>query len=258
MKVISDALLGSVGVDVNADHLAVSEVDRFGNLIDARRIDLPVYGKSTEQTKAIISEAVISVSSQAKKAAKPIVIEVLDFQKKKAQLEAQDPKYARMLSSFACNKVASSIHSIAFKDGVEVLEVNPAYTSVIGAVNYAQPKGISVHMGAALAIARRGLGLSEKPPASQVAVPTRNGGHVTFELPARNARNIAWSHWAKIRTRLKAAHVAHVRCGEHKQSPPPLAAHGQPLCPTRISTARFRGANRQQNCPADVLIDVPW
>ena len=31
--------LGAVGVDINADHLAVSETDRFGNLINARRID---------------------------------------------------------------------------------------------------------------------------------------------------------------------------------------------------------------------------
>src|SRR3989442_10774816 len=32
--------VGAVGVDVNADHLAVSETDRFGNLIAARRIGL--------------------------------------------------------------------------------------------------------------------------------------------------------------------------------------------------------------------------
>jgi hypothetical protein len=39
---------------------------------------------------------------------------------------------------------------------VKAVKVNPAYTSVIGAVNYARSKGISTHPGAAYAIARRG------------------------------------------------------------------------------------------------------
>jgi len=46
---------------------------------------------------------------------------------------------------------------------VEVIEVNPAYASTMGMVNFAHRYGISVHQGAAIAIARRSLGLSERP-----------------------------------------------------------------------------------------------
>jgi IS605 OrfB family transposase len=250
--------IGAIGVDINADHLAVSEVDRFANLVHARRIDLQPYGKTTDQSKALIGDAAVDIVAQAKAAGKPIVVELLNFAKKKAELESTDARYARMLSSFACNKVISSIKSAAFKAGIEVVEVNPAYTSVIGAVKFARRSAISVHMGAALAIARRGLGLSERCPAGQVTAPARNGGHVTFVVPARNRRKHVWSHWGKVRTSLKAAHVAHGRCGAHKTPPPPLDPAMRPLGASRPSTAKFRGANRQQHCSAGVLDDIPW
>ncbi|MBK6999754.1 MAG: IS200/IS605 family accessory protein TnpB-related protein [Rhodoferax sp.] len=255
---VSRIELGAIGVDVNADHLAVSETDRFGNLIGTRRIDLIHYGKKQDQAKALIGNAAVDVVRQAQTAGKPIVVEELNLQKKKAELETTDPKQARLLSSFACNKVASSIKAAAFRAGIEVIEVNPAYTSVIGAVNYAQTKGISVHQGAAYAIARRGLGLSERSTVRVGLVPTRNGGHVTFTLPARNRAKHVWSFWSKVRTSLKAAHVAHFRCGAHKTAPPPLPLASPGVCPIWNSTARSRGANRSQNCSGNVWPDVPF
>ncbi|WP_415838176.1 IS200/IS605 family accessory protein TnpB-related protein, partial [Polaromonas hydrogenivorans] len=137
VKVNTSAGMGAMGVDVNADHLAVAETDRFGNLIAAQRIDLHTYGKSADQAKALIGDAVGAIVMHARTNGKPVVIEKLNFQKKKAELETVNRQQARMLSSFACNKVASSIKSAAFRAGVEVIEVNPAYTSVIGAVNHA-------------------------------------------------------------------------------------------------------------------------
>jgi IS605 OrfB family transposase len=258
VEVSTSAGMGAIGVDVNADHLAVAETERFGNLMAARRIDLHTYGKSTDQAKALIGDAAVSVVEQARQAGKPLVIEQLNFQKKKAELETVSRKQARLLSSFACDKMASSLKAAAFRAGVEVIEVNPAYTSVIGAVNHAQRNGISVHQGAALAIARRGLGLCEKATVPVGLVPTANGGHVTFELPARNRSKHVWSFWSKVRTNLKAAHAAHYRCGDHQKNPPPLAPATRSLGAIWSSTAQFRGANRQQHCSADVLDDVPW
>lgn len=258
VKIETHGAMGAVGVDVNADHLAVSETDRFGNLVATRRIDLATYGKSSDQAKALIGDAAGSVVAQARQAGKPVVIEKLNFQKKKAELEAVNRKQARMLSSFSCNKVASSIKAAAFRAGVEVIEVNPAYTSVIGAVNHAQQKGISVHQGAALAIARRGLGLRERAAVPVGLVPTANGGHVTFELPVRNRLKHVWTFWSKVGANLKAAHVAHYRCGDHQKPPPPLTPATRSLGAIWSSTVRSRGANRQQNCSADVLGDVPW
>ena len=258
VEVTSHIHFGAVGVDVNADHLAVGVLDRFGNAVKVERIDLPTYGKTTHQAKALIGEAVVKVAQLAHSLHKPLVIEKLNFAKKKAELETTSAKNARMLSSFAYNQVSKGIKAAAFRLGVEVIEVNPAYTSVIGAVNYAQPKGFSVHQGAAIAIARRGLGLSERSAVAVGVVPVANGGHVTFELPVRNRAKHVWSFWSKVRTNLKAAHVAHYRHGDHQKSPSPLAPAMQPLCAFWSSTAQFRGANRQQNGSADVLGDVPF
>lgn len=258
MAVETNWAMGAVGVDMNADHLAVSETDRYGNLVATRKIALVTYGKTRDQAKALIGDAVVSIVEQARLSGKPVVIEKLNFQKKKAELETVNRKQARMLSSFSCNKVASHMKAAAFRAGVEVIEVNPAYTSVIGAVNHAQRNGISVHQGAALAIARRGLGLCERATVPVGLVPTANGGHVTFELPARNRSKHVWTFWSKVRTNLKTAHVAHYLSGSSKENPAPLSPAMRASGSIRSSTVRFRGVNRQQNCSADVLGDVPW
>ncbi len=254
----SSRQLGAIGVDINADHLAVSETDRFGNWIGSTRISLNLYGKTHDQTRALIGEACVGLARQAKHAGKPVVIEALNFQKKRAELEAVDPRHARMLSSFTCNKVVSGLKAACFRAGIEVIEVNPAYTSVIGAVNHAQVKGISVHQGAALAIARRGLGLCERPSVRQGIIPVRNGGHVTFSLPARNREKHVWSFWSKVRTALKAAHVAHGRSGEATNPPAPLISATRSVGSHRSLPAKSRHANRQQHCSADVIADVPF
>jgi IS605 OrfB family transposase len=257
-EIKSDWQLGAIGLDVNADHLALAETDRFGNLVRARRIGLPTYGKSTGQSQAMIWDAAKAIAEWAKEQGKPLVIEKLDFAKKKSELAGTDPKYARMLSSFACNKVASAVKAACFRAGVEVWEVNPAYTSVIGAVNHARVRGISVHMGAALAVARRGLGFCEKPAVREGVVPARNGGHVAFELPARNVSKHVWSHWAAIRKELKAAHEEHYRCGDGKKPPPPLSRENGMVCATDITGAGFPGARGPNRGVLDHVEDVPF
>jgi hypothetical protein len=57
-------------------------------------------------------------------------------------------------SSEACFRAGVEVVQVVKM--VKMVKVNPAYTSVIGAVNYARSKGISTHPGAAYAIARRG------------------------------------------------------------------------------------------------------
>ena len=253
VEVKTNSASGAIGVDINADHLAVSSIDRFGNVVGLHRFDLNTYGLTTDQAKALIGVVVVQVVDLCVSSGKPIVVEKLDFARKKAELEVVDKKQSRMLSSFACNKVISSIKACAFRSGVQVIEVNPAFTSVIGAVNYAQVKGISVHMGAGVAIARRGLGLSERCPAGEVNVPTRNGAHVTFLVPARNPKKHVWHQWGKVKTALKAAHVAHYRRADHQKPPPPLSHASGSLGAIRSSTVKPRSANRQENCSPGVL-----
>jgi IS605 OrfB family transposase len=268
---ISTAQAGAVGADFNADHLAVAETDRHGNLLAHQRIDLDTRGMNADQRRAAMGDAVKQVVERARASCKPIVIERLDFREKKARLEGADPWRARMLSALAYRDFDSMLRAAAFRAGIDVIAVNPAYTSVIGAVNHAARLGISVHAAAAFAIARRGLGLKERPFAAWrstatdcqhgiVAVPARNGGHVTFALPARNRAKHVWTQWAAVRSSQSAAHAVHFRSGAAKAAPAPLSQAIQAVSAPRKTKVRSLGANRQQHCSAGVPVfdDVPF
>jgi IS605 OrfB family transposase len=254
IKTISFRQAGAIGVDINEDCLAVSEIDRYGNLAGTCVISLVTYGKSTNQAKAIIGDVVKEIVAQAIEARKPIVIEKLDFKKKRAELEAEHPGQARMLSSLLYNKIIQQIHSAAYRAGIEVIEVNPAFTSTIGAVNYAKSCGISIHQGAAIAIARRGTGFRERPiKAVEATIPTAKGDHVTFPLPARNRGKHVWSFWSDVRKIQKAVLAAHLR--------PPKGEPGK-RNPSQGKVPRFtvrpRDANHRQHCSVGVMDDIPW
>jgi ribosomal protein S15P/S13E len=59
--------LGTIGIDINVDHLAITETDRFGNPIKHKKIPLVCYGKNTHQSKALIAESLHSYMSSKRK-----------------------------------------------------------------------------------------------------------------------------------------------------------------------------------------------
>ena len=161
VPVVTDQDCGAIGVDLNADHLAVCETDASGNYVNAFSVSLVTYGKSQHQAEAIIGDAVASLVEYAREAGKPIVIERLDFRQKKAVLEGENRRYSRMLSSFSYGKIKAYFLSRSYREGVEIHQVNPAFSSIIGRVKYMERYGLSFHQAAALVLARRLLGCSD-------------------------------------------------------------------------------------------------
>ena len=159
----------------------------------------------------------------ASNAGKPIVIERLDFRQKKAILEGQSRKYSRMLSSFSYGKVKAYFISRGYREGVEVHQVNPAFSSVIGRVKFMERYGLSVHQAAALVLARRLLGCSERIP-RQRACPVGNGVHVAFTVPARKRVRHVWTYWGAISGQLRPALAAQHRLGKRRRRPNPAQA----------------------------------
>ena len=183
VPVVTDRARGAVGVDLNVDHLAVSETDSSGNWVRSWRAPLVTYRKSQHQAETLIGDVVAGVVAYAREAGKPIVLEKLDFRQKKAVLEGESRRYNRMLSSFSYGRVKACFLSRGIRQGVEVHQVNPASSSVIGRVKFMERYGLSVHQAAALALARRLLGCSERIPRRRVC-PVGNGVHVAFSVPA--------------------------------------------------------------------------
>ena len=210
--VITNRRLGAIGVDLNADHLAVTETDRSRNFVNTFSVPLVTYGKSAHQAEALTGDAVARVVEYARQARKPIVIERLNFSRKRAALEGESAKHSRMLSSFGYGRMKAYLLSRGYRQGVEVYQVNPAYSSVIGRVKFMERYGLSVHQAAALALARRLLGCREGIPRRRTA-PLDNGGHVTFCVPARKRVKHVWSYWGAISRQLGPALAAQHRRG---------------------------------------------
>ena len=223
VAVVTDRSRGAIGVDQNADHLAAAETDASGNCMNAFSVPLVTYGKSQRQAEAIIGDAVAVVVQHAKEAGKPIVIERLDFRRKKAALEGESRKYSRMLSSFAYGKVKAYFLSRGYRQGVEVDQVDPAFSSVIGRVKFMERYGLSVHQSAALVLARRLLGCSERVPRRWVC-PVGNGGHVAFTVPARKRVKHVWTYWSAISGQLRPALAAQHRLGRRRRQANPVQA----------------------------------
>ena len=208
--VVTNRSLGAIGVDLNADHLAVTETDRSGNFVNTFSVPLVTYGMTAHQAEALIGDAVARVVEYARQARKPLVIERLNFQRKKAALEGESRGRSRMLSSFGYGRMKAYLLSRGYRQGVEVCQVNPAYSSLIGRVKFMERYGLSVHQAAALALARRLLGCREGIPRQRTA-PLDNGGHVTFSVPVRKRVKHVWSYWGAISRQLRPALAAQHR-----------------------------------------------
>ena len=164
--------LGVIGVDMNADHLAVAETDRFGNLIDSFILPFDFKNLKATQTEALIGDLSAVLAEHCQSKGKALVIEELDFEEKKKALREQPKVRRSFLSAFAYAQFHQSVSSRTRADGIELIPINPAYTSLIGAYKY-QGLAISSHEKAALAIARRAQGYSEGLGVFQGTLPTQ-------------------------------------------------------------------------------------
>jgi len=179
---------GAIGVDFNVNSVGWSYVDSQGNLKEKGKIDFNLADRSTEQTRATLGEVCKELVELAVKFQCPLVSEKLDFQKKKRALGEKGAKYARMLSSFAYEKFAQTLASRCQRFGIELISVNPAYSSLIGLHKYMSMYGLDSSMAAGLVLARRGLRLSERLSSSAKSA---------LDEPVEDSKHV-WSYWRKL------------------------------------------------------------
>jgi IS605 OrfB family transposase len=163
-EIISSLQSGALGIDFNPTSIDWAVIDREGNLRKHGSIKVNFQDKRSNQTKDIIGKAVAQIVRVAQSFQVPVVIEDLDFQQKKASLKEKGKKYARMLSNMAYSRFTQMIETRCSRAGVELIKVEPAYTSVIGVTKYMAMYGLNSGCAAALVVARRGQGRTEKLP----------------------------------------------------------------------------------------------
>ena len=153
---------GVIGIDYNDGFLECVETNRSGNMVDASQIELEYHGTGNK-AESEIKEKLSKVVRSAKERKKSIVIEELDFKKKKSEQQKGEAKdYNRILHLFDYHRYLFWMENLCIKYGVELIKVNPAYTSKIGKQKYSNRKKLTVHRAAAFVIARRGQGFIDR------------------------------------------------------------------------------------------------
>jgi IS605 OrfB family transposase len=157
---------GVIGIDINAYpfHLALAWTSRDGNLEKYERISLNgLSDGNTDKREYLSWQIAHQVVEIAKKEGKAIVVENLEKIPKGRRGDGM-PKLRQKLQKWIYKGLLEKIEIVGKREGVQVIKVNPAYTSVIGKLKYAPIYRIDKDVAGAYVIARRGLGFEEELP----------------------------------------------------------------------------------------------
>jgi IS605 OrfB family transposase len=176
---------GAIGIDLNPTSIGWAYVDYQGNLKASGKIPLQPDLPSGKQQAQLV-DVCLQIAVLAQTFACPVVCEDLDFTVKKEQLREKGKRYARMLSGWTYSEFFKQLNSILSNRGITLVFRNPAFTSLIGLTKYSRQYGVSSDIAAAIAIARRGMNLSERLPHS-----------VQAYLDVKSRKHI-WSGWRQF------------------------------------------------------------
>jgi IS605 OrfB family transposase len=157
---------GVLAIDTNASpiHLAIAEVSKTGELVSYQTISLHNLLGLSQNTKDhqewILAHQLLDIAIQKNKA---IAIENLKKLKKGMRGDGK-AKLRKRLHQWNAKKFLQKLKRVARLKGVEVIEVNPAYTSIIGMLKYAPQLNIDKDIAGAYVIGRRALGFREDTP----------------------------------------------------------------------------------------------
>jgi len=152
---------GSIGLDYNKGFIQACDVSGDGNITGFMKYHLPDSGKNKAMGETALRTAVKAIAEKAAQTGRPVIIENLDFTKKKALSNkhvSKRKKYNSMINSFDYSRYIEYLESACYKAGVRLSKVNPYKTSKTGSERYAKRKGINTHQAASYAIGRLGLG----------------------------------------------------------------------------------------------------
>ena len=156
---------GTIGLDYNDGFIEMAETNETGNLIKLKHIDLKYHGTGNK-AESEIREKISDIVNYAISVGKDIVIEDLDFKQTKAETEKaksdKGKKYNKMIHTFDYSRYKKSFEDCCFRQKVNLIKVNPAYTSNIAEQKYCEKKKLVIHQGASFVIARKGQGFVDK------------------------------------------------------------------------------------------------
>ena len=155
---------GVIGIDFNKGFVSICETDEKGNIVSIEKMRYP-FGKAGV-TDAGLADVVSRVCNKAADTGKSIVAEDLSFERKKRKTKKAvtptEKERMRMLHSLPYSRYAQILENITFNRRIELIKVNPAYTSRTAEQKFCNRMKLNIHNGAAFVIARKGMGIKDK------------------------------------------------------------------------------------------------
>ena len=155
---------GVIGIDFNKGFINICETDEKGNIVNIEKIKYP-FGKAGI-TNAGLADVISKVSKKATDTGKSIVTEDLSFEKKKRKskkaVTPTEKERMRTLHSLPYSRYSQILENITFNRKIELIKVNPAYTSRTAEQKFCDQMKLNIHNGAAYVIARKGMGIKDK------------------------------------------------------------------------------------------------
>ncbi|MFF1845096.1 IS200/IS605 family accessory protein TnpB-related protein [Streptomyces sp. NPDC058217] len=185
---------GMIGVDTNADHFAAYRLDRHGNPVgEPHRFGYDLSG-TVGHRDAQIRHALTRLINWARCAGVAAIgIEDLDFTTEKTrEKHGSRKRFRQLISGIPTGKLKARLVSMAAEQGLAIVAVDPAYTSLWGAQHWQKPlttphRKMSRHDAAGIAIGRRALG---HPVRRRTAPPPHDrsdrAGHRTAQAEPGN------------------------------------------------------------------------
>ena len=155
---------GVIGIDFNKGFINICETDEKGNIVNIEKMKYP-FGKAGI-TNAGLAEVISKVCEKSIETGKSIVAEDLSFERTKRKagkaVTPTEKERMRTLHSLPCSRYAQILENITFNRKIELIKVNPAYTSRTAEQKFCNQMKLNIHNGAAYVIARKGMGIKDK------------------------------------------------------------------------------------------------
>lgn len=153
---------GCVSIDLNYDHVALTDIDKYGNRISGEVLRFNPENKSSGQISDEIGRIMSRVGKYCEDRKKPLIMEDIDTTISKHGMKYGSKKGNRHASVFAYRKMESCIENQSYRRSFGIIKINSAYTSQIGKILYMKKLGISIHEAASYVIGLKGMGLRDK------------------------------------------------------------------------------------------------
>lgn len=153
---------GCVSIDLNYDHVTLTDIDKDGNRISGETLKFNPEHKTSGQISNEIGRIMSKVGKYCEDHKKPLIMEDINTTIAKHGMKYGNAKGNRHASVFAYRKMTACLENQSYKRSFGILKINPAYTSQIGKILYMRKLGISVHAAASYVIGLKGMGILEK------------------------------------------------------------------------------------------------